>query len=141
VQITDLYIKLPIVQRIDIVSSHPAVTNGLPAQDGAGIKNFYLNAGAYYATPDSITIEIEVNNREYLRNTDSVELITSPLGGSVGANIYIPKSEFVDANSNIVRRTIKLIQLVLPLLLPHRENNGKLVGLTILMELSTAQSW
>lgn len=99
VQITDTFIKLPIIQDINILSEHITVVNGLPPVGANGYKNFYLNGGTYYNTKDSIYVEVSVNNREYLNDAinnieKAVAIVTNPLGGTVGDTLWIKKSDF-----------------------------------------------
>ncbi|HQM17311.1 MAG TPA: hypothetical protein PL116_05750, partial [Candidatus Cloacimonas sp.] len=107
VSITDVYMNIPYVQNINITSEHASGLGGLPITTG-GVKNFYLNAsygdddpsyagpytGQYYDTEDEVTIEIEVNDKNYLRETQSVELRFTQLDIPNPKIRYINRDQF-----------------------------------------------
>lgn len=92
VTITDVFMNLPLITSINLVSQHVG-TNPLGVN---GHKNFYLTTGDYYVSQDTLTFEIEVNNKNFLRETDGVELNTELLG--ISAHVFIPRSAFGDDN-------------------------------------------
>lgn len=107
INISHVYMNIPLVQTIDVVSQHVTGPGGLPVLN-AGVKNFYLTSqygdddpgysgpfsGVYYNTQDQITFEVEVNNRNFLRATNSVEFRYQLLGIPTPVTRYIQRSEF-----------------------------------------------
>ncbi|MFA7213467.1 MAG: FlgD immunoglobulin-like domain containing protein [Candidatus Cloacimonadaceae bacterium] len=123
INISEVYMNIPTVETVNVISEHITGVGGLPV-DNAGTKNFYLtstydddpsysgpHAGTYYNTQDEITFEVMVNDRNFLRATDSVEFSFQQLGISAPQTRYIQRSEFGADN----KATITLPADIIPI--------------------------
>lgn len=123
INVSHIYMNIPLVQGIDVISSHATVPGGLPALNGV-VKNFYLNAqysddpsysgphtGYYYNTQDQITFELTVNNRNFLRETNSVEISFQQLGTPAPVIKYINRSQFGADNKATITIPANLIPI------------------------------
>ena len=107
VNIKHIYMNIPLITDINVVSEHIPGDNGLPVSTG-GIKNFYLTSaysstdtpytGNYYVSKDTLKIELVVNNRDFLKETAAVEVQTNLLGGTVPQTYWVKRSEFGSDN-------------------------------------------
>jgi len=72
--------NLALIDDIVITSVHNGGANSLAPYDTDGDHNFYLNGDSYYTSIDAISIQITVNNKNYLKTTNSVLLDLTNLG-------------------------------------------------------------
>lgn len=107
VNVKHVYMNIPLVTDVAVVSQHNGGAAGLPVQTG-GINNFYLTSaygagdlpytGNYYVSRDTLKIELVVNNRNFLKETNAVKVQTNLLGGTVPQNIWLNRSHFAPNN-------------------------------------------
>ncbi|HQB97991.1 MAG TPA: hypothetical protein PKZ46_03585, partial [Candidatus Cloacimonadota bacterium] len=107
VNVKHVYMNIPLVTDVSVVSQHNGGAAGLPVQTG-GINNFYLTSaygaadlpftGNYYVSRDTLKIELVVNNRNFLKETNAVKVQTNLLGGTVPQNIWLNRSHFAPNN-------------------------------------------
>jgi hypothetical protein len=111
VNIKHIYMNIPLITDINVVSEHIPGDNGLPVSTG-GIKNFYLTSaysstdtpytGNYYVSKDTLKIELVVNNRDFLKETAAVEVQTNLLGGTVPQTYLVNRSDFTTDNKYVL---------------------------------------
>lgn len=111
VNIKHIYMNIPLITDINVVSQHIPGDNGLPVLTG-GIKNFYLTSaysptdipytGNYYVSKDTLKIELVVNNRDFLKETAAVEVQTNLLGGTVPQTYLVNRSDFTTDNKYVL---------------------------------------
>ncbi len=94
--------NLALIDDILITSVHNGGTYSLPPYDAEGDHNFYLNGDSYYTSLDQIDIRITVNNRTYLKSTDSVLLDLTNLGLE---GKWLNQSDFDDLNQAVITIT------------------------------------
>lgn len=104
IKIEHRYYHIPIISDVTVISQHNNGGSGLPVFT-AGIENFYVTSAYspssnyaglnYYVSRDTIRVELLINNRDYLRDNQSVKIVNS-LGGTIPGTIWVNKSAFVD---------------------------------------------
>lgn len=112
VEIDETAYALPQVTAIEVLS-RTAV--GLPAFDGGGDPNFYLNApnhkdhadfdDNYYKTSDLVMIRVTAIN---IANLDKVGINIAPITGVANDSLFIPASAFVLDGTDMVA-TVELL--------------------------------
>lgn len=93
-------VDTPFITAIELLTEH---TSALPVADGFGIKNFYLSTD-YYTSINEIEIEFEVNDKDYLRETNSMYLALDVFG--VDEGLWINRDEFDDDNKWVYSITV-----------------------------------
>jgi len=91
--------NLALIDDIVINSEHNGGTYSLAPYDAEGDHNFYLNGDSYYTSLDAIDIQITVNNKDYLKTTNSVLMDLTNLG--LGER-WLNQSNFDDLNQAVI---------------------------------------